>query len=165
MKFLTSRSLIYIRTIFLFTGAFWVSTDPKSLIHSNFVLLLAEAMQLPIIPVDKKSPSNGLIAMFMTITALSDLIPCMADNVQYFETVVPTRLFGFFCLCAYTYLIEDRIFSNSVVFVYSFLEIWLNLLIFNNLRDEKYVRLKEYINEHGEEMQQEASEHVRVIED
>lgn len=165
MQFLTSRSIIYIRVILLLTAAFWIATDAKSLIHSNVVLLFGEAMRLPIIPVDDKGPYNGIIAILLTTLAISDLIPCMADNIEYFETTVPTRLIGFFALGGYSYLIQDRTFSNNVTFVYSFLEIWINLLIYNNLRDEKYNRLKEYINENAEELQMADGEEVRVIED
>lgn len=165
MQFLTSRAVIYIRVILLLTAAFWVATDAKTLFHSNFVLLLGEAMRLPIIPVDPKSPANGMIALVLGLNALTDLVPCMADNVEFFDTLIPTRLFGFFMLTAYVYLVEDRIISNNVTFVYAFLEVWINFLIFNNLRDEKYNRLKDYLKEHGEDLMREAGEQVRVVDD
>ncbi|CAH6719949.1 protein Ilm1p [[Candida] jaroonii] len=139
-------------------------TDAKSLIHSNFILLLGQAMNLPSIPIEDK-PINGIISLLLFLQGVHDLIPNLADNIHYFETIVPTRLFFYFCLGAYCYLFEDEYFSNNVIFVYSFLEIWVNFLIYNNLRDEKFHRLKEYINEHGEELQNSENDKVRVIED
>lgn len=165
MQFLTSRTLIYIRAILLLMGAFWIATDPKSLCHLNFILLLGEAMNLPAIPVDESFPGWGMISLLLGSLAISDLIPSLADNIQYFETIVPTRLFGYFVLGTYTYLVEDKVFGNNVIFVYSFMEIWINFLIYNNLRDEKYARLKHYTEEHGEELTREANEQVTVIEE
>lgn len=163
MQFLTSRSVIYIRVILLLTAAFWIATDAQSLFHSNFVLLLGEAMRLPIIPVENKSVLNGIISLLLVFLAVNDLIPCMADNIQYFETAVPARLLFYFMLAGYIYMVEDRMFSNNVTFVYSFLEVWINYLIFMDLREERYLRLKTYINEHGEELQREQDEQVRAV--
>lgn len=165
MQFLTSRSVIYIRVILLLTGSFWIATDAQTLFHSNFVLLLGEAMRLPIIPVDNKSPLNGMISLLLGFLAIGDLIPCLADNIQYFETAVPARLLFYFMMAGYIYFVEDRMFSNNVTFVYSFLEVWINYLVFSNLREEKYARLKQYIAEHGEELQREQDGQVRVVAD
>lgn len=55
--------------------------------------------------------------------------------------------------------------ANNIVFTYSFFEIWLNFLIYLNLRDEKYHRAKEFLERHGDEMREMANERVRPIEE
>lgn len=162
MQFLSARTLLYIRVLFLATVAFFSIKNPKILLESGFAILLGQAMQLPIVIVDNTNPLIGITAVAFGTLAISDLIPLLADNIEYFETIVPTRLFMYFALAAFSYVTKSPFFSNNIIFVYSFFEVWFNFLIYNNLRDEKYYRIKKFIEENGDKLN--TDEQVRVVE-
>lgn len=157
MQFLTSKTILYARLVFLTAICYYLARDPAALISSHFLVLLGQAMELPmVLPVvesESDSVLYGTISILFGLQAISDLIPLLADNINYFETIVPTRLTVFFFLAAYSYVSTNVAFGNNVVFVYSFFEIWFNFLIFNNLRDEKYYRLKHFVEKHGDQIQ------------
>mmetsp|Transcript_4507 Transcript_4507/g.4985 ORF Transcript_4507/g.4985 Transcript_4507/m.4985 type:complete len:165 (-) Transcript_4507:54-548(-) len=152
MQFLSAKSLLYVRVLLLAVIAFFCIKDPSVLLESGFAVLLGQAMQLNIILLDTSNPLIGITAITFATLAISDLIPLLADNIEYFETIVPTRLFLYFGLAAYSYVTKSPIFSNNIIFVYSFFEIWFNFLIYNNLRDEKYYRIKKFIEENGDKL-------------
>ncbi|KAK6457790.1 increased loss of mitochondrial DNA protein 1 [Scheffersomyces xylosifermentans] len=164
MQFLTATSLLYIRVVFLLTIAFFLVRDPEKVGGAGFVVLLGQAMQVPIGFIKAGDPLLGILAVVFSSLAIGDVIPLLANNIDYFETVVPTRLAFFFGLAAYAYLINDSVLSNALIITYSFLEIWFNFLIFNNLRDEKYYRMKTFIEENAEAIQRAQDEQVRVVE-
>lgn len=163
MQFLSAKTVIYIRVLVHVVIAFLLLKNPASVIMPNFTLLLGEAMRLPIIQVTETNPLFGVLALFVLLSALSDVIPALAENIQYFETLVPTRLVVFFVLGAFCTVSESALVANNVVFTYAFLEIWLNFLIYTNLRDEKYYRAKKYLEEHGEELREQDNAQVVPI--
>ncbi|CUM66253.1 uncharacterized protein PRCAT00003913001 [Priceomyces carsonii] len=165
MQFLTAKSLLYVRVILLLVISFLLVKDPESLSTYGFILLLGKAMQVKLTILDPSNPLIGVLVTIIGTSAISDLIPLLADNIDYFETVVPTRLTGFFLLASFSYLAESQYFSTSLVFTYAFFEIWINFLIFNNLRDEKYYRLKKFVEENAEEIQELESRKVVPIVD
>lgn len=164
MQFLTAKTLSYIRVACLVTISYLLVKDPEFLGNLGFVLLLGQAMEVPYAKLDKANPLVGAAAVVFASLALSDLIPLMADNIAYFETVVPTRLTMYFGIAAYSYLDNKSAVSNSLIFTYAFFEIWFNFLIYNNLRDEKYYRMKKFVEEHGEKLQRAHDEQVRIVE-
>lgn len=121
-------------------------------------------MEVPIVVAKPENPLLGALSVIFGSLALSDLIPLMANNLEYFETIVPSRLAVYFILAAYGYLVKESILSNNWIFTYSFIEIWFNFLIYNNLKDEKYYRMKKFIEENGEAIQKAHDEQVRVVE-
>lgn len=164
MQFLTAKTLLYVRSAFLLWLAFYLLKNPKAICTSSFSVLMGEAMRLPLVQVTDKNPLFGLLSLFISLSALSDLIPTVAENIAYFESMVPARLFGFFVLGGFTLISEYGMIANNLVFTYAFLEIWINFLIYNNLRDEKYYRAKEYLKEHGDELLHQDGEQVVPIE-
>lgn len=165
MQFLTAKTLLYVRVLFLTFLCFYLVTDPEYLGNAGFVMLLGQAMEVKYAPLQESNPIIGLVVLFLGINALTDLIPLLADNLDFFETIVPTRLTVYFALAAYSYIGNSQYFSTSVVFVYCFLEVWINFLIFNNLRDEKYVRLKAFVEENVDKIMEAEGEKVVVVED
>lgn len=165
MQFFTSKTILYARVVLLIALAYFLAVDPSMILESHFILLLGQAMELPMLLPTTKNESDsvlyGFISVLFGIQAISDLIPILADNVQHFETLVPTRLAIFFCLAAYSYMSTDLLLGNNVVFVYSFFEIWLNFLAYNNLRDERYYKVKHFVEEHGDQVQAD-EDRVRV---
>ena len=157
MQFFTSKTILYARVVFFFFLFYFAAVNPGYLLGSHFLLLLGQAMELPmILPVietDGDSVFYGIISLLFGLQAVGDLIPLLAENVDYFETIVPTRLTIFFFLAAYAYISKSLTFGNNAVFVYSFFEVWFNFLIFNNLRDEKFYRLKHFVEKHGDQIQ------------
>lgn len=164
MQFLTSKTLLYIRCAFLLWLAFYLLKSPLTICSVNFSILLGQAMRLAIVEVSANNPLFGIISVFLTASAISDLIPVLSENHTYFDTVIPVRLGFFFILGAFCMLSDYGLVANNLVFTYSFLEIWIHFLIFNNLRDEKYYRAKKYLEEHGEELRNHAAAQVVPIE-
>lgn len=152
MQFLTAKTVIYIRVAVLTWISFLLLKNPKAVTMANFTILLGEAMQLPVVQVTDTNPLFGVLAIFITSSAIADLIPAVAENIAYFETLVPTRLLFHFFLGAFCLISDYGLIANNLVFLYAFFEIWLNFLIYNNLRDEKYYRAKKYLEEHGDEL-------------
>lgn len=162
MQIFSATTLLYARVLLLLVIAFLLVTDPLSLVSANFMLILGQAMELPIALVSHENPLLGITAMFIGALALSDLIPLLADDLAYFESIVPVRLTLSFALGAYTYFSDYAVIANNLVFVYAFFEIWFNFLVFNNLRDEKYYRLKKYAEEHAEEIKELSGDQIRL---
>lgn len=160
MQFLTARTILYARIVFLLYVAFYLLKDPLYIVDSNFVILLGDAMHLPFVQSSKNNPLLGILAVFLSLLALSDLIPLTAHNITYFETLVPARLMYTFALGGFCLMSEYSVVANNLVFTYSFIEIWLNFLIYNNLKDEKYTRVKTYLEEHGDELRQTVDDQV-----
>ncbi|RLV92113.1 Protein ILM1 [Spathaspora sp. JA1] len=164
MQFLTAKSLLYVRVIFLFTISFYLINDPEVLSTAGFVILLGQAMRVPILHLEKSNPVLAIAAIAFFSLGLGDVIPLLAENTLYFESVLPIRVAGFMILAAYVYIVPTSILSNSLVLTFAFFEFWLNFLIYNNLRDEKYYKMKKFVEENGEEIQRVQGEQVRVVE-
>lgn len=164
MQFLTATTIIYARVGILLYLSFVLLKSPSLIVNAKFTLLLGQAMHLATVQVSDKNPLFGLLALFIGINAISDLVPVMAQNITHFETLVPIRLAFFFMLGSFCLISDYGIISNNLVFTYAFAEIWLNFLIYNNLRDEKYYRAKQFLEEHGEELRMEEGEQVVPIE-
>lgn len=164
MQFLSFTSMTYIRIVFLVTIAYFLVKDPSYITHSNFAILLGLAMQVNFASIDPKNPLLSLLAVVFASLALGDLIPLLAENLNFFETMVPTRLILYFFLAAYSYFAKTSVFSNNLIFTYAFFEIWFNFLIYNNLRDEKYYRVKKFVEENGDKIRDIQNEQVRIVE-
>ena len=162
MQFLSANKLLYLRVVFLTLLSFLTMSNPHAIAMSGFALLLGEAMRLPIVQLSETDPLLGILSLFLGTLALTDLVPLLAHNVDYFETVVPVRLVVFFIMAGVSYFSENTSLGNNMVFVYCFFEIWFNVLIFSNLKDEKYYRLKDYIEENSDKIN--ADEKVQVVE-
>lgn len=165
MQFLTAKSVLYLRLAGLTYLAFTLLKSPTTVVNANVTVLLGQAMNLPIVQVTSSNPLFGVLAVFLALQVLSELIPVMADNIMYFESMVPTRLMFFFALGLFCLISDYAPVANNLVFSYAFLEIWLNFLVYNNLRDEKYYRAKEYLEQHGEELRDMENAQVRPIVD
>lgn len=164
MQFLSAKILLYIRVLALVVVSFFLIKDPDALSMAGFIVLLGQAMQVPLIRLTPTNPLLGMTSVVFVTLALSDLIPLLAENWSYFENLVPIRLLGYFCLAAYIYFVPTSIVSNSLVITYVLFEIWGNFLIYNNLRDEKYYRMKKFVEENSEAIRTAHDEQVRVIE-
>ncbi|GEQ68778.1 hypothetical protein JCM33374_g2447 [Metschnikowia sp. JCM 33374] len=165
MQFLTAKTVLYLRVAGLTFIAFLLLKNPVKVANANITVLLGQAMNLPIVQATPGNPLFGILAVFVASSVLGDLIPIFAENIAYFETLVPTRLLFFFVLGSFCLISDYGLIANNLVFSYSFLEIWLNFLVYNNLRDEKYYRAKEYLEQHGEELREMADAQVMPITD
>ncbi|KAI5955791.1 hypothetical protein KGF54_001293 [Candida jiufengensis] len=164
MQFLTGKSLLYIRILVLLIIAYYLVKDPDALSSAGFVILLGQAMQVPILKLNPNNQLIGLLSIFIVTTSLTDLIPLIAENWSFFETLVPTRLTFYFIITAYIYFVPFSIISNSLIITYTMFEIWINFLIYNNLRDEKFYRMKKYVEENVDALKQAQDEQIRIIE-
>ncbi|ODV77363.1 uncharacterized protein CANTADRAFT_27218 [Suhomyces tanzawaensis NRRL Y-17324] len=164
MQFLSAKTLLYARVVFIIIIAYYLVKDPEALSTAGFVVLLGQAMQVPLIRLQPTDTLTGFCAVIMAGFSIGDLIPLLANNVEYFDTLVPVRLAAYFGLAAYCYFVNDSPVSNSLIFTFSFFEIWFNFLIYNNLKDEKYYRVKKYIEEHSDEIRDAYDEEIRIVE-
>lgn len=124
--------------------------SPRTVIEYSGVLVLASSMNLPLLMVNDKSPIYGSIGLVMVSLILSDLGPLLEGNSAYFESTVFIRLSFFFVLCSYCYLGTWIVLCNSIVFAYSFLEVWFGILTFSTLKEERYNRAKKTMTEEAE---------------
>ncbi|KAI5966250.1 uncharacterized protein KGF55_000559 [Candida pseudojiufengensis] len=164
MQFLTGKSLLYVRVIMLLVIPYYLIKYPETISSAGFVVLLGQAMQVPILKLNPTNPLIGFLSIFMITTSITDLIPLIAENWPFFETVVPTRLFFYFLATAYIYFVPTSIISNSLIITYTMFEIWINFLIYNNLRDEKFYRMKKFVEENVDALKQAQDERVKIIE-
>ncbi|KAI3403878.1 hypothetical protein KGF56_003308 [Candida oxycetoniae] len=142
-----------------------MAREPEELSTAGFVVLMGQAMQVPVLRLSSSNPLLSFVSIFFATTALSDLVPLLAENWKHFEILVPFRLFVYFALAAYIYFVPTSLLSNSLTITYLMFEIWCNFLIYNNLRDEKYYRMKKFVEENADAIKQAQGEQVRVIED
>lgn len=121
-------------------------------------------MRVSVVQITPTNPLLGVLAVFVALTAFSDAVPLMEENTLYFETAVPARLVVYFILGGVCMFSTNGLVANNLVFTYAFLEIWLNFLAYNNLRDEKYYRAKQYLEDHGAELREHEASQVVAVE-
>ncbi|SSD59704.1 uncharacterized protein SCODWIG_01465 [Saccharomycodes ludwigii] len=98
-------------------------------------------MNLPALVLSPYSAQLGVFSYLFALVAITDLIPLLERNYMFFESIVPFRLMIFFLVTATSFVMKDNLYlHNNVVFVYGFVEIWLNFLAFSALREEKNER-------------------------
>jgi hypothetical protein len=163
MQFLTAKSVLYIRAAWLLFITYYLAFDAKYLCTIGFVILLGQAMEVKFVMLNNDNPLLGIVCLLFGLLVVSDVVPLMAENYQYFESIVPIRLCIFFGIAAYSYLVKTSILSNCLIFTYAFFEIWLNFLIYNNLRDEKYYRLKKFVEENEDKIREVEAERIVVV--
>lgn len=144
MAFLSAAKLIYIRVFALLGLSFLFVRNPLAITEAPSVQILTLAMRLPEVVLEKGNPVFGLLLVMFTLLALADLVPMLSGNVVYFEQVLPVRLLMFFGLGAASYLLESAYFGNNLVFIYSFVEVWANFLIYTSLREEAVENAKKW---------------------
>lgn len=81
--------------------------------------------------------------MLFIVLGLSDLVALVSKNTQFIESIVPTRLSFYFMFLGYVYFVPG-IFHNDLVSTYCMAEIWMNLMLYNTLREEKQKRIKKF---------------------
>ena len=147
MQFFSAKSLLYLRVVFLSVITFYSFKDASAIANAGFTLLLGQAMRLPLVIVEADNPVYGTVGLVFGSLVLGEVVPLVTDNVEYFDDVVPMRLLAYFLLALYSVLGSSAFLCNNLVFTYAFFEIWFNFLIFNNLRDERFTRMKKVVQE------------------
>lgn len=138
MAILSSFNLLFIRISFLLTLAFYCLKDVNIILNNSYFDVLTQAMNLPAIQMSRFSGQLGFFSVLFVLLAINDLIPLLEDNRQYFFSIIPVRLTGFFILTTVSYWGQDYYYlHNNVVFIYSFVEVWLNFLIYTSIREER----------------------------
>lgn len=150
MAIFSSRVLISARLLLLSYVAYQLIVSPRTVIEYSGVMVLSSSMNLPLLMVNEKSPIYGVIGVVLLSLVLSDIGPLFEGNNAYFESTVFIRLSIFFGLCAYCYLGTWVVLCNSIVFTYSFLEVWFGILTFSTLKEERYNRAKKVMTEEAE---------------
>lgn len=138
MALLSSLHVLYFRIAVLLTIAFFCYKDVTSILTNSYYLVLTNALNLPELTLARYSAQLGMFSILFLLLALADLIPLLENNMMYFYSIVPVRLSIFFILGAWSYLSEKNYFiHNNAVFIYSFVEVWMNFLIYSAIRDER----------------------------
>lgn len=145
MALFSSRTLITARIVLFSFIAYHLLVSPRTIIEYSGVMVLASSMNLPMLMVNDKSPIYGSIGVVMISLIISDLGALLDNNVAYFETAIFIRLTFFLGLCVYCFLGTWVVLSNSIVFAYSFLEVWFGILTFSTLKEEKQNRIKDFV--------------------
>lgn len=156
MTVLSSVNVLYFRVAFLCTIAYFCFKDVNSILDNSYFLVFTQAMDLPQLVLSKHSAQLGLFGVLFILLAFTDLIPLLEDNRMYFYSIVPTRLLAYFITATLAYSWQSNLFlHNNAVFIYAFIEIWLNFVIYNSLREEKE---KHFRTEEGKRYLDEAIE-------
>ncbi|CCK70256.1 Ilm1p KNAG_0D05180 [Huiozyma naganishii CBS 8797] len=143
MGVLSSVNVLFVRIAFLFTLSYLVLKDVNIILENSYLEILSQSMNLPAIAMNKYSAQLGMVSMLFVTLALGDLVPLLEDNKMYFGSAVPVRLLIFFVVTGLSYIWEGNLYiHNNVVFAYSFVEVWLNFIIYNSLREEKMETFK-----------------------
>ncbi|SCV02082.1 LAMI_0G15742g1_1 [Lachancea mirantina] len=138
MALLSSVNIVYLRVAFLCFLSYACLKDVSMILDNASFLVLTHAMQLPALNLAATSAQLGLFAVIFGLMALHDLIPLLETNRMYFQSIVPTRLLFFFVIAGMSYFLETNFyFHNNAVFIYAFVEVWMNFLIFSAIREEK----------------------------
>lgn len=136
------KFLLYFRCILISFFSHVLLVYPNYFAKSGFVFLLGQSMKLKHIKIDTDSPYLGVLSIFSGASVIQDIVPLMKNEIVNFEIVVPLRLCFFLISIIYVYFAKTSKLSNSLSFFYLFLEIWINFLIFNCLREEKYKKIQ-----------------------
>lgn len=106
--------------------------------NNSYFDILTQAMGLPAVQMSRFSGQLGLFSVLFALLAVNDLIPLLENNKQYFFSMVPIRLTGFFILTTLSYWGQDYYYlHNNAVFIYCFIEVWINFLIYTSIREER----------------------------
>lgn len=161
MQFLSAKLMVYVRVLYLLIIVYYLLMAPEELGTIGIVVLLGQAMKVPLVFLTKENPLVGILAFMFSMLALADLVPLLLENLAYFETIIPIRTAIYFAVAAYCYLAELPL-ANSLVFTYVFFEVWINFITYNNLRDEKYYRFKKFVEENPHAFDEAAGAQVLV---
>lgn len=153
--------MIYIRIIYLTVISYYLLQWPEALGTFGVVVLLGQAMKVPLVFLDSGNPLTSVLAFFFGMLALTDLVPILLENISYFDTIIPIRTTVYFLLAGYMCVVSSPL-ANSLMFTYVFFEVWINFITYNNLRDEKYYRFKKFMEENPHAFDEAAGEQVRV---
>lgn len=156
MAVLSSVNVLYFRVALLCSIAYFCFKDVNSILDNSYFLVFTQAMDLPQLVLSRHSAQLGLFGVLFVLLAFTDLIPLLEDNKMYFYSIVPTRLLAYFIIATLAYAWQSNLFlHNNAVFIYAFVEIWLNFVIYNSLREEKE---KHFRTEEGKRYLDEAIE-------
>ncbi|ODQ60171.1 hypothetical protein WICANDRAFT_78788 [Wickerhamomyces anomalus NRRL Y-366-8] len=72
---------------------------------------------------------SSLFAVLLAVIGVTDLVPYLEDNSDYFDSVVPIRFFAFFILAVVSYLGDFALLNSPLVLGYSILEAIVNGLM------------------------------------
>ncbi|CCD24342.1 Ilm1p NDAI_0D00280 [Naumovozyma dairenensis CBS 421] len=140
---LSSLNVLYFRITFLLTISYCCFKDVNLILQNTYFLILTQAMNLPALQLPQHSGQLGLFGILFIFSALNDIVAILENNKKYLNSIVPIRLLGFFVLTGISFLWETNLFiHNNSVFIYSFLEMWINFVIYNSLREEKNEEFK-----------------------
>ncbi|KAL3230838.1 Protein ILM1 [Nakaseomyces bracarensis] len=138
MGILSSQNLILFRTSLLLTIAFFCIKDVNCILQNTYFIVLTQAMDLPALTISPYSGQLGLISFIFFLLAVHDIIPFLEGNKVYFRSIVPARLTVYFIIGAVSFLWTDNLYvHNNGVFIYTFVEIWINFLLLNAVREER----------------------------
>ncbi|CAI1523331.1 hypothetical protein SEUBUCD646_0J03100 [Saccharomyces eubayanus] len=138
-----TTNVTFFRVAFLFTIAFFCLKNVSSILQNSYFLVLTEAMNLPQLTLSRYNGQLGLFALLFVLNGIHDLIPLLENNEKYFQSIVPLRLLFFFILTGVSYLWESNLYiHNNAVFIYCFVEVWINFLLYNAVREEKNEQFK-----------------------
>lgn len=150
MALFSSKTLLWARTGLFAWVSYLLLVNPRAVLDYSGLVLLASAMDMPLLLVNDKSPIYGSIGVLLFFLVLSDLAALVDSNVAYLETAVLFRLALSFALCLFCYLADHRQYvyvCNSVVFAFAFAEVWFGILTYSVLKEEKLQRAREIVKE------------------
>lgn len=95
MPAISSKTLILTRSAVLLSLAFFLLKDPALVTTNRYVLVMAQAMEMPLIILQPENPLIGLCGILLSLLALADIPPLFSHN--YIEFLDITGKFWINC--------------------------------------------------------------------
>ncbi|ODQ67599.1 hypothetical protein NADFUDRAFT_50023 [Nadsonia fulvescens var. elongata DSM 6958] len=146
MALLNGKTLIILRSSFLWTLAYFLLVDPRAVSGYSALVLFAQAMQLRLVEFSPNNPVVPILGAFLMFQGIADILPLSGDYLSHFDLIIPFRLCAYFALGAFCYLKKYALLSNSFVFFFSMVEITLNFFIYKAIREERNDNIAKQVN-------------------
>ncbi|KAA8909705.1 hypothetical protein TRICI_004414 [Trichomonascus ciferrii] len=80
MPAVSSKTLILARSAVLLSLGFFLIKDPALVTTNRYVLVMAQAMEMPLVILQAENPLIGLSAILLSLLALADIPPLFSHN-------------------------------------------------------------------------------------
>lgn len=147
MVIVSSKTLVLCRVCALWAVALFLFKNPTVVYANFFVVVLGQAMDMPMVHAGSGDHFAGLVAVLIALLGLEDFVVLFTEDPgEHWRGSVPLRLMGYFGLTMASYL-GYKPLRSSVTFTYLFLEMVLNFLLYVVLREELNETTRRFIRQ------------------
>lgn len=155
MAFVSAKTLIIHRIVWLITVGYFLLRSPETVYSNAIVAMLGQSLNLSPTYVGANDQLVVLVAALLFASALQDFAALFRNNyIDYFRTTLPMRLVLFFGFSAASYMHLPG-YESASLFSYMFVEVVLNFWLYITIREEHNEQLRLTIRDNrGQENQE-----------